>query len=361
MVKHNKVLIAALDWGLGHATRMIPVIDYFLENNYEVALASSSNALVLLKNRYKQLKCFELPTYNIKYSNKSMVMNMISQLPKIQTTISKEKKELNRILIEFSANLIISDNRYGIYHKDIPSVFITHQLQILPPNIMKVTKPIFKALHKEMMLKFNQIWVPDFQGDDNIAGELSQIKNLPENVFYIGALSRFINYQRAENKQTNNLPSILVLLSGPEPARSEFESIVLQQLENYKANSIVLRGLPSNSEKKRLGNITIHNHLEDKELLEIIDSSGLIISRSGYSTIMDLYYLGMKAVFVPTPGQTEQEYLAKKLYEESRFFYQKQNEFDIDRIVENYSKYSGFNSNKSIYKNEIKKALKQLN
>jgi len=361
MVKHNKVLIAALDWGLGHATRMIPIIDYFLENNYEVALASSSNALVLLKNRYKGLRCFELPTYNIKYSNKSMVMNMISQLPKIQAAITKEKKVLDNLLIEFSANLIISDNRYGIYHKDILSVFITHQLQILPPNIMKVSKPILKVLHKEMMSKFNQIWVPDFQGDNNIAGELSQIKNPPENVFYIGALSRFLNYQRLNNKQINKLPNILVLLSGPEPARSEFESIVLKQLEKYKATSIVLRGLPGIKENRIFGNITAYNHLEDSELLKIIDSSELIISRSGYSTIMDLYYLGMKAVFVPTPRQTEQEYLAKKLYEESRFFFQKQDEFEIDKILDNYSKYSGFNSNKSIYKNEIKKALKQLN
>jgi uncharacterized protein (TIGR00661 family) len=361
MVKHNKVLIAALDWGLGHATRMIPIVDYFLENNYEVAIASSSNALILLQNRYTYLKCFELPTYNIKYSNKSMVMNMITQLPKIQTAISKEKKALDLILNEFPANLIISDNRYGIYHKDIPSVFITHQLQILPPNIMKATKPLLKALHKEMTSKFNQVWVPDFRGIDNIAGELSQINSPPENVLYIGALSRFISYKRLESNQINKLPNILVLLSGPEPARSEFESIVLKQLENYKANSVVLRGLPGVIEKSVLGNILICNHLGDGELLKLIDSSDLIISRSGYSTIMDLYYLGVKAVFIPTPGQTEQEYLANKLFEESRFFYQKQNEFSIDNIVKNYTKYSGFNSSMSIYKNEISKALKQLN
>ncbi len=361
MVKQEKVLIAALDWGLGHATRMFPLIEYFLDNNYEVALASSSNALILFQTRYKNLKCFELPTYNINYSSNYMVINMITQLPKIKIAISNEKKELEIILKEFAANLIISDNRYGIYHKNIPSVFITHQLQILPPKMMRVTKPLLKALHSEMMFNFNQVWIPDFKGDNSLAGELSQIFNPPENIFYIGALSRFINHKIVSTRKINEIPTILVLLSGPEPIRSDFEEIVLTQLKMYEGKSVVLRGLPNkNISKKSLNNITIYNHLNDNELLDVIKYSDLVISRSGYSTIMDLYFLGMKAVFVPTPGQTEQEYLANKFYRESKFFCQKQDEFDIDKIISNYILYSGFNSEDSIYKNEISKALKQL-
>ncbi|RLD43735.1 MAG: glycosyltransferase [Bacteroidetes bacterium] len=361
MNKQQKVLIAALDWGLGHATRMFPIIEYFLDNNYQVALASSSHALILFQSRYKSLKCFELPTYNINYTSNSMVMNMITQLPKIKTTISDEKKKLDIILKEFAANLIISDNRYGIHHKNIPSVFITHQLQILPPNVMKIAKPILKALHKEMMSKFNQVWIPDFIGNNNLAGELSQISNPPKNIFYIGALSRFINHKIVNTRQINEFPTILVLLSGPEPARSDFEEIVLEQLSKYNGKSVVLRGLPDDENKSILNDITIYNHLNDSELLEVIKSSDIVISRSGYSTIMDLYFLGVKAVFVPTPGQTEQEYLAKNFLKESKFFYQKQAEFNIDKIISNYKLYSGFNSEESIYKNEISKALKQLN
>ena len=360
MLKQEKVLIAALDWGLGHATRMFPIIEYFLDNNYEVALASSSNALILFKTRYNNLKCFELPAYNIHYSSNSMVMNMIAQLPKIKNAISDEKRKLDIILKEFAANLIISDNRYGIYHKNIPSVFITHQLQILPPKIMKATKPLLKVLHSEMMSNFKQVWIPDFKGDNSLAGELSQVSNPSRNIFYIGALSRFINHKIVNTRKINEFPTILVLLSGPEPARSNFEEIVLEQLSEYKGKSVVLKGLPNDDNKIILNNITIYNHLNDNELLEVIKFSDLIVSRSGYSTIMDLYFLGMKAVFVPTPGQTEQEYLANKFYRESKFFCQKQDEFDVDKIISNYKLYSGFNSEESIYKNEISKALKQL-
>jgi len=360
MQYQNKVIIAALDWGLGHAARLVPVIEYFVDNNCEVALASSAKAFLFLKQRFPKLKSYELPAYDIKYNAKSMVMNMMLQLPKIQAVISKENESLKKILNDFKADLIISDNRYGIFHKDIPSVFITHQLQILPPKYLSVSKPILLSLHKKMLENFSQIWVPDFQGKNSIAGELSQINKPSNKTYYIGALSRFKVGNNINNSDSIDYPKILFLISGPEPSRTNFENTILKQLENYKGKSIVLRGMASEELLNNNTNIEIHNHLDDNKLQSIIESSDLIVSRSGYSSIMDVFYLNKKAVFIPTDGQTEQEYLADKLMKEKKFYSQKLKDFDINKIISEYTKYTGFEEGKSIFKDQITIALNSL-
>lgn len=356
-----KVLIAVLDWGLGHASRMIPIIDYFISKEYEVALASSGGAFILLKNRFPHLQFYELPAYNMVYKIKSMMWEMARQLPKIFQIRKAENKALNTILSKFTADIIISDNRYGVYNNDIPSIFITHQLQILAPNYLSFINPLLKKLHFKLMTNFNQIWVPDFYGENSLAGKLSNIKIPPNKVKFIGPLSRFNNIG-LQNKHSNEnaINSILVILSGPEPARTKFENKILPQLEKFEGKSILLRGLPADIDILKTNRVEVFNHLQDKELLPLIQDADIIISRSGYSTIMDMFYLRKKCIFIPTQGQTEQEYLAKRLMSQHKFYKQSESEFNLEIALDNMKSYTGFEEDFSFSFKEMEKALDEL-
>lgn len=356
-----KVLISALDWGLGHATRIIPIINYFKQENWSIAIASSGEALHLLKNTFPELIAFELPSYKVKYTQKSMMLNMLHQLPKFKNAIKNEHLITQEILQDFKADLIISDNRYGVYNVNIPSVIISHQLQILPPKSLGFSQSALYHLHQKIMSPFAQIWVPDFESEANLGGKLSHAKQNSEKVRYIGPLSRFVNQKpsAAKRKDGEEL-KILAWVSGPEPERENFENILMEQLALLKGKHTLLRGLPSQSNIKNNSNISIYNHMEDSELVKLLPKIDLIICRSGYSSIMDLYYLQKKAVFVPTPSQTEQEYLAQKLLEDSKFYSQKQSDFNINSILDNYNNYSGFEDSTSIFKKQIEKSLIEL-
>ncbi len=359
-----KVLISALDWGLGHATRIIPIINYFKQENWSIAIASSAEALHLLRNAFPELIAYELPSYKVKYTQKSMMLNMLHQLPKFKNAIKNEHLITQEILQDFKADLIISDNRYGVYSANIPSVIISHQLQILPPKSLGFSQSALYHLHQKMMSPFGQIWVPDFESEVNLGGKLSHPKQNSEKIRYIGPLSRFVNQKpfvakRKEREDKEEL-KILAWVSGPEPERENFENILMEQLALLKGKHILLRGLPSQSDIQNNSNISVYNHMEDSELIKLLPEIDLIICRSGYSSIMDLYYLQKKAVFVPTPGQTEQEYLAQKLMEDSKFYSQKQSDFNINTILDNFTNYSGFEDSISIYKNRIEENLIEL-
>ncbi len=340
----RKIIVAALDWGLGHASRMIPLIEYLVDANYNVAFASSGSALTLLRNRFPSLVYFELPAYNIVYDGKSMVWQMIKLLPNLIEVRKRENKMLNDILKSFKADLIISDNRYGFYHKNIPSVFITHQLQILAPKAISFINPWLRKLHFRLMSEFEQIWVPDFNSKNSLAGKLSNIENPPSKIKYIGPLSRFDNVNFLLQNKDIQVKSIVVLLSGPEPSRTNFEKILIAQLENFQGRIVLLRGLPNCTENIVVNGIEVHNHLDDDRLLQILETADLVISRSGYSSIMDMYALKKSCVFVPTPRQTEQEYLANRLMSNKIIYCQTESDFNLDIAINSINEYSGFDN-----------------
>jgi len=286
---------------------------------------------------------------------------MARQLPKIFRVRKSENNSLSIILSKFKADFIISDNRYGIFNKEIPTIFITHQLQILAPNYLSFINPLLKKLHFKLMSNFVQIWVPDFYSEKSLAGKLSNIKNPPNKVKFIGPLSRFSKLDLQKDKSSENyISSILVILSGPEPARTNFENKILPQLEKFKGKSILLRGLPAAKNILKSDRVEVFNHLQDKQLLPMIEDADLVISRSGYSTIMDMFYLGKRCVFIPTSGQTEQEYLAKRFMKQKKFFMQSENEFDLEIALDNVKSYAGFEENISFNFKEIEKALGEL-
>ena len=337
--KNKTILIAPLDWGLGHATRCIPVIRQLLSQGFQVIIAADGKVQKLLQHEFPGLTIIHLSGYKILYSRNQywLPLKIILQVPSILIRIYKEHQWLKKIIKQYSISAVISDNRFGLYHSSVPSVYITHQLLIKSGN--SFTEKIIQKIQYWFIKKYTQCWVPDFEGPVNIAGELSHPAIVPPNVRYIGAVSRFEKKPGIEK-----LYDLMVIISGPEPQRSIFEKLLFEQLRHYKGNVLLVRGLPEivQTDMKNNSlycnqnkNIVIKNHLDAAALNIAMQQSELVICRSGYTTIMDLLKLQQKAILVPTPGQTEQEYLAKYLLQQNIFYAVLQQSFLLHDAVEN--------------------------
>jgi uncharacterized protein (TIGR00661 family) len=305
------VLVAPLDWGLGHATRCIPVIHTLIRHQCNVILASDGKGKSLLEQEFPHLTSLTLKGYDIRYSRSPFTLPFVlaTQIPKIISTIQYENERLKDLVKEYRINAVISDNRYGLYHRDIPTVFITHQLLIKTP-FGRQPDQLLQKLNYKYINQFTECWVPDDAHGDSLAGALSHPLIEPAvPVKYIGPLSRF-------EADTEPLPAqhLLVLLSGPEPQRTMLEELLLRQLANYKGPVVLVRGLPGEAELLSTPtNVTVFNHLPAETLRHTIRSASYVIARCGYSTIMDLAVLQKKSILIPTPGQTEQSYLSQHL------------------------------------------------
>lgn len=305
-----KILVAPLDWGLGHATRCIPVIQSLLRQSCTVFLAGEGSTKSLLQKEFPQLKFLPLEGYRITYTKNKLTLpfSIAAQVPKVISAIKKEQHWLQNIIEKYAIDAVISDNRYGLHHPSIPCVFITHQLTI-KTALGKWADAFLQNINYRYINKFSSCWIPDAPDENNLAGDLSHPKKNPFALLqYIGPLSRFVSSTVEKNKH------ILILLSGPEPQRSILESLLLNQLKKFEQPVVFVKGLPGRDEEiKAPGNVTIYNHLPAKELEEKISEASFIISRSGYSTVMDLMALQKKSILIATPGQPEQEYLSKHL------------------------------------------------
>lgn len=340
MKKFKNILIAPLDWGLGHATRCIPIIQQ-LEKEYTIFIGSSGGAADLLKKEFPQHKHLSLPSYNISYPvRRKMTLHMALQLPSIISAIAQEKKACKEIIRKHKIDLIISDNRYGLYSKIIPTIFITHQVNIKSPSFNK----LINRLNHKYIQKFSACWIPDFENENNLGGELSHPPLDNHRSVYIGTQTRF---HQQELEKTEDLT---VVLSGPEPQRTLFEDELFKQLlllTELKIN--VVRGIYKTNVNEVVNNIQVYDHLETEELENILHRSKHIICRSGYSSLMDLQMINAKILFVPTPQQTEQEYLAKLHSYRNNNFCQKQSELNIleflktnhqEREMKNFSEFN---------------------
>ena len=309
-LKGKKLLIAPLDWGLGHATRCIPLIKALKENDCEIWIACEGQQETLLKQEFPDLSFLFLPGYRVKITGKNTIISLFKQIPTILKSIKYEKKWLDEHVKKFDFDAVISDNRFGLYHKKAHSIFITHQLCI-KSSLGKWCDTILQKINYTYINHFNECWVPDEKGNENIAGELSHPKKLPKiPVSYIGILSRFELKQIASVKD-----HLLIILSGPEPQRSRFETMIINQITGYNGTAVIVRGLPAAKDIIPSTNkIIFHNHLPATSLNDEMLKASYIISRSGYSTIMDLVRLKKKSILVPTPGQAEQEYLARHMH-----------------------------------------------
>jgi len=352
--KQRYILVAVLDWGLGHATRCVPVIRRLLSNHCKVSVAGNGESIALIKQEFPELTFHELPSYKITYPTHSFLfLHLLQQSPGVLKAIRKEHKLIQRLIEEHKFDAIISDNRYGCYSKRVQSVIITHQLTIQVPSSLLWSRAVVNLVNHRMIKRFTACWVPDIESSQ-LSGDLSKTK-LPT-VRYIGALSRF---RKTEVKVEDGL--IVALVSGPEPQREIFEGLLLSELKKLNQRSVLVRGLPSlPREAKEEGKITIINHAPAEDLQGLIAKADVVISRSGYSTVMDLYTLGKRRmVFIPTPGQIEQEYLANKLHSDHIAFTQSQEKLNIQEAINKSKMYQGFDTDMH-HTNLLDEAIQEL-
>lgn len=305
----KRILVTPLNWGLGHATRCIPIINALIAEGFQPVIASDGVALALLQKEFPELETIELPSYKVTYAKKGKYfkLKILKNSPKLLKAIKAEKKAIKNIIEDYKIDGLISDNRLGVRSKKIPSIFITHQLNVLSGN----TTWISTKIHQKIIKKFDVCWIPDTDDSEiNLSGKLGHVKSFEVDTKYIGPLSRFT---KCETTIKND---VMVLISGPEPQRTLLEEKLLDTLKGYNGKVVFVKGKMENKQTvETLNNITVYNFMTSKLLEQTINESKLIISRSGYTTVMDLAKLNKKAFFIPTPGQFEQVYLANRLTE----------------------------------------------
>lgn len=326
----KKLLLAPLDWGLGHATRCVPVIKELLSIGSEVWLAGEGAQEKLLREEFPSLPFLPLKGYRVKYGKTGLTGRLVLQIPSILQSIKSENNWLKEQVSKYQFDGVISDNRYGLHHETIFSVFITHQLCI-KSSLGKWSEKILQQWNYKFINRFHECWVPDEEGQNNLAGELSHPVKFPAiPVKYIGGLSRFKKKDVAEIKD-----HLLITLSGPEPQRTILENRIIDEVVNYNGTATIARGLPAERNIIPSTNtIHFHNHLSSEELNNEAMKAALIIGRSGYSNVMDIAALQKKSILIPTPGQTEQEYLADHLMKKRFAFCINQNEFSLLKNIE---------------------------
>lgn len=355
MKKNKTVLISPLDWGLGHATRVTPIINYLLECGMRVILAADGRAYHYFRKEFPDLTLYRLPGIRVSYSKIwPFAVTMFFQLPQILLGIHGEKRKLKRLLKKEPVDLIISDNRYGLNCKNVPSVFISHQVNVLMPQQIRFFERVVQKIISWPAHKFTHYWIPDMAEEPNLSGILSHPPS-KKGSEYIGALSRL------EPVETQKKLDFLIMLSGPEPQRSIFEQKILSNPVLKKYTVAMVRGLPEDTGLP--GNaqgIKVLNHANAFELSSLICSAKFVICRSGYSTLMDLYHLRTPAVLVPTPGQTEQEYLARHLNNGS-FKSINQKKFMLEQAIESGAtlKKPGQPRNRDLFKKAVDKVIEQ--
>jgi len=325
------VLYAVLNWGLGHATRSVPIIESLLHFGAEVEITSSGLALSYLKKRFPSLTFHSLPDREVLYSKNGARSGLIKRAL-IQSSINSEQNLFVTGLVrERGFTHIVSDNVYGAYLPDIPSALISHQLSLKVP----FGESLINAKLATWINRFSEVWIPD--GPNHlVSGDLASSQKVTIPKKHLGVPSRFMKDNIVEKKYR-----IGVLLGGPEPQRSILEEDLLKLLKSVEGKKILFRGseitddlLDDSLEITALG--------DGQEMASKLAACELVIGRSGYSTICDLMVIGSKALLIPTPGQSEQEYLAGRMRIQPQFSTCSQEKLDLERIKRALNK--GFQS-----------------
>ena len=316
-----KILVAPLNWGLGHASRCVPIIRRLCREGHQVVLGGDGDALVYLQQHFPQLRSIELAQLNLSYSRgKRQVIAMLVALPKLIAFSIRDHRLLKRLQVEEHFDQVISDNRFGLYLTPTPlhsqlsttlhstlstlhCIYITHQLHIMLPRPYKWLEPLVSRMHARIYNRYGEVWVPDTP-DHRLSGELSTLYNstlytLNSKLKFISPLSRFTDTLPLYSSTPLPPYKAVAFFSGLEPHRTLFERTILERFKGHESEVLMVNG-------------RVDKQLSDSELAYYLTHAEHIIARSGYSTIMDLDALGVldKAELIPTPGQPEQEYLA---------------------------------------------------
>ena len=334
MNRKKTILICPLEWGLGHASRIIPIATELFERGHRVLFASGNEHLNFIKS---ELPCCELivfPGFNLQYSRYlPQYIWLLFKIPSLIFHIFSEHFKLKKLIKEHSIDIVISDNRFGLWNPEITSIYVTHMPRIPFPKPFRFMEPVGIFIHRQMIKKYDWLFIPDMPEEFNLTGRLSHGLKLPDNTRYIGILSRFSSNNNSQNKHIDKTHN-LIILSGPEPQKEMLKQKMITIFKNKPATTIILGGKPdADIKKETTNNIVFYNHLPAREMLDVIIKSRNIIVRSGYSTIMDIFAIGCHALLIPTSGQTEQEYLAERLTEQGLFCSTKQSKLNNQTLI----------------------------
>lgn len=320
MNKKYNILICPLEWGLGHAARMIPIASRLREMNNNIFIGAGEEHLALFRNELTGLEYINFQGFRPGYSKHlPQYLTLLMKIPEFIYHIIREHNMLKKIIREFEIDIVISDNRFGLWNKKVRTVYVTHMLRIPFPKPFVFLEFIGVRLHRAIINKYDYCFIPDLPGDLNISGKLSHSVRIPQNTRFIGILSRFTGTGQAVENPVN-FKHNCVILSGPEPQRGILKQKLSDALRERDVPAVFFGGMPENAgETTRSGNIIWFSHLPAMVMKAVITTSENIISRSGYSTIMELISLNCSALLIPTPGQTEQEYLAFYLEDKGWF------------------------------------------
>jgi hypothetical protein len=315
MQQTETILFAPLNWGLGHATRIVPLIKKEIEKGNTIIIAAEGNGYKFLKQEFPNSTFIHIPGFRVRYAPKPFfLLGLIFQMPFFGLSFIGEHFNLKKVISQYNITTVISDNRYGLWSNKVRSILITHQLFIQLPKSIKWLEPILHNLTRKLVNKFTECWVPDYENiSKSLSGLLSHGISIPKNVRYIDPLSRFVDSHIQLPKNNLKTYEVLVLISGPEPYRTLFENEMTERVSNKNDQVLMVCAKLNNYSElyqSKYSNITKVPHLPTTDLYFYLKRANNIIARSGYSTIMDLHVLGLKAELIPTPGQTEQEYLA---------------------------------------------------
>ncbi len=302
----KKILVVPMNWGLGHATRCVPIIRQLMREGNQVFIAGSGESGAWLKQYFPSLKFLHgCPDYGVFYPKKINFFTWLKQWPGFERAISRESKWVNELQEIYQFDIIISDNRFGICVQGCENVFITHQLNPIMPAFFRV---LYQAIFWHRMKKFQKIWIPDYPGQQSLSGQLSASSRKNDKVEWKGWLSRFSEVQ----EQNYEYYDWVGIVSGPEIHRTLFELDLFRKMNASKLKCLLITGEPMKIRNEKKGHVHLLNHLEDANLAYVLKRAKKITSRAGYSSLMDYKVLGVQAEVIATPGQPEQEYLAQR-------------------------------------------------
>lgn len=327
-----KVLVAPLDWGLGHATRCAPIVQEFLDRGCEVELAVVKSNARILREMFPNVRQRLAPSYNIVYPKHGYNMGfwLLKNSVHLKAVMHAEHRYAEEMVRRHHYDILVSDNRFAFYSKNAISIYMTHQRRIAFPQAFRMFETVGEMWHASVMAHFDEVWVPDLPDAPGYAGSLSHIAMSPRPLKFVGALSRFMlpgsevendasqnsDASRANELSQKNLEKlgVVAVISGVEPARTQFEARLRFVLAQTLGRHVMILGKPTLGQKCwKEGNITFYSHLPSDEFAQVVRRAEWVVSRGGYSTVMDMAVLGAKCIFVPTPGQYEQVILARDL------------------------------------------------
>mgnify|MGYP001599978258 CR=1 FL=1 len=330
-----RILVAPLDWGLGHASRCVPIVRALIEHGAVPVIGADKGPLALLREEFPQLEYMRIPGVEVRYAKgRSQIWAMAKQFPAMLRSVRAEKQLFDRLLKGLRLDAVISDQRFGIRANELPCVIITHQLFPFTP----VLQGALRRMNRRSVERFHRCWIPDVPEMPGLAGELSHGHHLPGNARYIGPVS---GLGSSDTPATSDPHRVVAVISGPEPQRELFEQEVIKQLLAIEGRHLLVSGTPGQKEERQEGSIRILPHLQASDLCNALLGAELIVSRTGYTTLMDLNALGRTALLVPTSGQPEQEYLGRLHAAKGGHAVQRQHELDIAKGLEDPPRNAG--------------------